>query len=552
MSAMRTGEESPKTRRGRPYHQAQPLSQRSGWPTQQYRVAWLLRVNRLLSQETGLRRLEPFAGAFFGGSWQRPISASTISRWENARTRAPMLAIRRYEELLGLPPNQLTSVIDTVYRYWDSGTDGKLVLSRQANLTSDQTQERMQSLLEEATSSATMTGQQWDELTGYLAAGPESVLLPPRTWSAVAERLAAESMISHNLAWMQRYESLNRLLAHPLAHNAAIDACVGLAADRSNPISIEPISILDGSNAAEASNHVLRQLKTPTNDRTFYGALLACVRKSRNRQFTAMQTRYIIQALHQAMTDPSFTDVAYLIAREIVTHLPAGVASQELRYLRALAAAGQRQSSQAHATFAQRRISATLADIARVGMPSGLVDDILPRLAHDMLFNDSFDERLYTTMLISASPYSRPIARVLVGELAGPQPLDSALTGAMIDAVRIVGDRSAAGPVSRYIGRPGIDPNVSRTAAYAIGHLDREGDDRPWEGLISRARDGWHKQHSPAQLSVLKGLVYGLGIAGRTNLLVTVRDDLELPSEARAAATWWLNLPSYVRDSAVA
>ncbi|WP_460531564.1 hypothetical protein [Flindersiella endophytica] len=509
-------------------------------------------MNRLLSEDEELRRLEPFAAAFLGGSWHRQISASTISRWENARTRAPMLAIRRYEELLGLAPNQLTSVIDSIYRYWDSGSDGRLVLGRQADLTSEQTQERIQSLLEEAMSSATMTGQQWDELTAYLSAGSESVLLPRRTWSIVAERLAAESMISHNLAWMQRYESLNRLLAHPMAHNAAIDACVGLAADKANPISIEPISILDGSNAAEASNHVLRQLKTPTNDRTFYGALLACVRKSRNRQFTALQTRYIVQTLHQTRSDPTFLDVAYLIAREIVTHLPAGIASEEVAFLRRLAAAGQRSNTLAHPSFAQRRISATLADIARAGMPSGFFDDMLPALAHDMLFNDSFDERLYTTMLISASPYSRPIARALVEELAGRQPLDAALTCAMIDAIRIVGDRSAAGPVARYIGRPGIDPNVSRTAAYTIGHLDREGDDRPWERLIAHSRAGWHHQHAASQLSVLKGLVYGLGIAGRTQLLVTVRDDLELPAEIRAAASWWLNLPAYVRDSAVA
>ncbi len=463
-----------------------------------------------------------------------------------------MLAIRRYEELLGLEPNQLTSVVDTIYRYWDSGTNGRLVLGRQADLTSEQTQERMQSLLEEATSSAIMTGQQWDELTAYLSAGPESVLLPRRTWSIVAERLAAESMISHNLAWRQRYESLNRLLAHPQAHNAAIDACAGLAADKANPISIEPISILDGSGAAEASNHVVRQLKTPTNDRTFYGALLACVRKSRNRQFTAMQTRYVIQTLHHAMSDPSFLDVAYLIAREIVTHLPAGIAPEEVTYLRGVAAAGQRSSSLANLTFAQRRISANLADIARVGMPSGFSDDVLPALAHDMLFNDSFDERLYTTMLISASPYSQPIARFLVDELGGKQPMDAALTSAMIDAVRIVGGRSAAGPVARYIGRPGVDPNVSRNAAYTIGHLDREGDDRPWERLIAHARAGWHRQHSAPHLSVLKGLVYGLGIAGRIRLLATVRDDLELPTEARAAASWWLNLPTYVRDSAVA
>ncbi|WP_433125371.1 hypothetical protein ACQPWW_22690 [Micromonospora sp. CA-240977] len=49
---------------------------------------------------------------------------------------------------------------------------------------------------------------------------------------------------------------------------------------------------------------------------------------------------------------------------------------------------------------------------------------------------------------------------------------------------------------------------------------------------------------------VLDAVIYGVGINGDETLLRQLRTDPRIPAPLRQAATWWLNLPRYIRDSA--
>src|SRR4051812_14025662 len=89
----------PRTSRGRPYR---PIGLIPGLPGAALRVAWMLRVNRLLGPDQQFTTMSTFAAAFQDGGFPNGISDSTVSRWETGTVRAPYLAVRRYEELLGL------------------------------------------------------------------------------------------------------------------------------------------------------------------------------------------------------------------------------------------------------------------------------------------------------------------------------------------------------------------------------------------------------------------------------------------------------------------
>jgi hypothetical protein len=148
---------------------------------------------------------------------------------------------------------------------------------------------RIEELIDKARSDDVMTGQERDELTREISAVPFFFISPGKTWAAMAERLLQEQIIADGVAWLQRWGAHVRMLGHPVGRQHAIAACASLAADRTNQVGIEVICALDVTGHPDASHHVLGQLACPTSDQTFYGALLACVRKVARGHFTAGQ-----------------------------------------------------------------------------------------------------------------------------------------------------------------------------------------------------------------------------------------------------------------------
>src|SRR5579862_4217501 len=85
-----------------------------GCPRVRERIAWMLRVNRFFGPDERWSRASAFAAAFRGGCWPGTGNESKISRWETATLRVPYQAVRRYEQLLELPPGLLTSTADNI------------------------------------------------------------------------------------------------------------------------------------------------------------------------------------------------------------------------------------------------------------------------------------------------------------------------------------------------------------------------------------------------------------------------------------------------------
>jgi hypothetical protein len=205
----------------------------------------MLRVNRFFGADERWSKASAFAAAFRGGCWPGTGNESKISRWETATLRVPYQAIRRYEQLLELPPGLLTATADNIHGYYCADQRcpgaGGWSLPRQGEVPVT----RIGELIDKASSTEVMTGQEWDELTREIAAVPNFFISPATTWTALAQRLLQEQLIANRVACFQRRSGLIRLLNHPVAQQAAIAACASLAADPVNQIGLEAVCALD-------------------------------------------------------------------------------------------------------------------------------------------------------------------------------------------------------------------------------------------------------------------------------------------------------------------
>ena len=536
--------------RGRPPRSPQP-SARPGSVPQQDRPAWLLRVNRLYGFRDDWTTAARFARRFRGGCWGEETTASRISRWETGAVRAPHRALQRYEQLLELPNGSLVAVTDTVYRYSAPTIAAPPRLDRGPRQSG-----RTELLLEQALTNDIMTGSDWDQLTADLAVAPR-VVAPASLWERLAERLLAETIIADGVPWMQRYEALSRLLAHPIGQRAAVAACASLAADHSNQIFVEPLSVLDASAHPDAGNHLLRQLVDPTNELARYGALLGCVRKLRYRHFTGPQLHRLVPVVNALLEDPAARKDVQPLAVELMRHLPADLlidrrtelnrAISGDRLLRRVFKAGRLMERETARVTVARIVRSTLAGLFRE-LPH-FRDQMLPMLVDEMLFHPVLDIRLYAAMLLAATPYREPLAAALATELTAV-PHATETTQAMLEALRILGGQEQRPLVERLITATGVRPPVVVAAARAIGHMRGRSSDRFWVRAITH-----HVTPAPAAVGgphhlALSGLVYALGLARDQRMLRMVASHPAVPAGPRAAAVWWLGRPAYVLDSA--
>ncbi|MBF5032429.1 MULTISPECIES: hypothetical protein [unclassified Micromonospora] len=535
--------------RGRPYRSPRRTPQ----GTFQHRVGWLLRVNRLYGPEARWQREAGFAADFQGGCWREHTSVYRISRWETAKVRVPHLAVRRYEELLQVPAHQLTVLIDAISRYF-AASPGDAPMLQRPRRDESAAVDRIAELLESVQSDDVVTGAQWDELTALLA-GTGPVMLPRSRWAHIAERLLAEMIVSHGVAWAQRYEALNRLLGHPLGQQSAVAACSSLAADRTNQVFIETVSVLDASPHPDAAAHVLKQLAQPTNGRAQYGALLACVRKLRFGHFSEPQVRQLVPIVNDFATNPTHYEDARLLAAELIRRIPADLPSDLRRRLREaafhndVAARGSLPESSPKRVLAEGIANSTVARMAS-HVPRFL-DTLLPDLIEEMLFSPVFDVRLNAALLPFGTPYRAPLAASLAIEVVNQvRGGETGVARTLIEALRILGSDKERALVEQLTLAPGLPPQLVLAAASTLGHLGGSSSDHYWTTAINQHARHWHRSGGRTSASVLDALIYGLGISRNMTILRRIRDRIDVPPPARTAAGWWLNLPISVYESA--
>jgi hypothetical protein len=492
-----------------------------------------------------------FAAEFQGGSWSDTISASQVSRWETGAARAGYRALRRYEELLHLVPSRLVAVADWVYRK-TSGATGSPVLTRRLDPTDPRIHDRTEQLLEQALSTQRMSGADWDELTGNLGALRSAFLYPASGWAELAERLLAELLITDGPAWLPRIEALARLIGHPRARPAIVAGCAALAADPNGQVVIEPLTFLDQTADRVANRLVLRQLRNPSGDRALRGALLAAVEKVARRHFRPDEVHLLIVTAADLLAQDDI-EVRHLAA-ELLRRAPTGgpkAASDQLR--RSIDPVTWTVLTSGHAAqppTEDRLVSRITQAVEASRGPAAGTDQVLSSLLRQLLFHPVQNDRLVAALLIAATPYREPVGTALAAELAAALPTRTVtVTMSLLASLPFLG-RPADRPLLEHVLlAPDLPTPLVESAAWLIGHVPGRSPVPFWLTAVSRHRDAWHSTHNPADLATLRGLIYALGL-DRHHLLPILRADTRLPSQARAAATWWLKIPAHISISA--
>ncbi|GAA4815946.1 XRE family transcriptional regulator [Streptomyces ziwulingensis] len=532
------------------------------------RIAWLLRVNRLLGgNRMWATKAYAFAAAFRGGSWPDEADPSRISRWETGSVRVPYLAVRRYEELLGLPPRYLTGAVDTVNRYSAPGTGrdpggGRLLLARPPRAAAA-AGSRVDLVLDAATSGAVVTGADWDDLTVFLATEP-GMRLRARDWSAVAHRLLTETVVSDGPAWQQRFEAFNRLLAHPAGGPAAVAAVAAWAADPTNHAYVETVCLLDGSTHPDAARHLLAQLAAPTNEDAHYGALLGCVRKLRHGHLGPEQIRAVAGHAAGLSREPGsrYHDTRTL-ARSVFalagSRAPAALSPalrEELRRLPASAGPGVpvRRDGERGAVRQDSRVARIVAS-AVSSAPWGndrLQDTILPLLVDEALHDPVYDVRLHALLLLRVTPYRTPLAAAVSREIARLGfGRDAGTVIRLFHALGKLGGPAERRQAERVVLRGGAPAGVADAAARALAHMGGRSGDEFWEPALA-LHTAAVRAGSELSARLVRDLVYALGIGGEQHHLRALAQDRRLPEALRCRAAWWVRLPAHLHRSATA
>ncbi|MET7966534.1 hypothetical protein [Micromonospora sp. NPDC005305] len=439
--------------------------------------------------------------------------------------------------------------MDTVLRYSAPSVNGASLLKRGLSTVDEADLTRLDELVERTSSDGVMSGSDWDDLTAYLTTVPGQVITPRAFWRDMAERLLLEMIVADGVGWTQRHEAFNRLLSHPVGQQPAIAACASLAADRSNQVFVEVVSVLDASPHPDASGYVLGQLLNPTNDRAQYGALLASVRKTRYRHFNESQRRQLLSIVEDTLHEDGYLD-SHQLAAEVLRQLSAQVPAQA-RHLPPNVPGTVGPLRRAAHTLVERIVHTAL-----VGMPRELPhfdDRLLPVLLDEMLFSPVLDVRLHAAILLSGSPYRHPLSAALGTELAhqvAGRVHSPDVACAMIEGLRVLGGPAQRPLVERLTVTSGVPPAITVAASQAIAHIAGRSDDRYWRAAIRHHAVRWYQSRDRTPAAALHGLVYGLGQARNTELLRSLRDDHEVPPAVRAAASWWLGLPRPVYEGA--
>ncbi|MFF8930128.1 XRE family transcriptional regulator [Streptomyces longwoodensis] len=521
------------------------------------RIAWLLRANRLLAEEESLRSLPVFAGAFHGGSYDREVSSSTVSRWETSRTAVPWRAMRRYEELLGLPRNVLIATARTVWRYWAPGpvvdVDPVAPAARP-----------LEDLLEQAVSEDVMTGDDWDQLAEGLCSRPDVVLMPSGTWVRLAERLVEEMVIADDLPWMLRFEALNRLLNHRRGGPTVVAVCGAMAAGKARLTATEIVCALDNCGHPAASERVLGELSSPSSALAHRGAVMACFRKVRYHHFDEGQLRTLVRAVRDSAGAGPFGDQVEPLRRHLAAVHPEYARAVLHPGVRADSGAPGRSDARDHRktrrTGAMSVGAVMQGSIRRVTARLGAVEPERPlelnvptALVTEALASPLFDVRLYAAFLLAATPYRLTLADALAAELVRPLTVrHEELAVPLLEALRVLGDHSHRALLQRLAVTPGVPRRTAYAAVRGLGHVAPERSAGDFlRDAVAHHHGAWLSSRDPVTAATLESLVYALGMAGRDDLLTTIRERADYFPAARTAAAWWLGIPRHHRASAL-
>lgn len=435
------------------------------------------------------------------------VTPSQISRWENGVLPVPYRIIRAYEDVLGLPEGQLTVAVDAVHQV-RSVRAGAPRLDRDfdggARLATE-----LDELLDRCTGDAPVTGRDWDGMSARVLAMPH-VYLPRRLWHSLAARLLGEMAVSRGRGYQRRWEALRRLQGHPVAREAIAGAVAEMVADPASQIVVDPLMLL--VHDRQATQLLVDEVAAPTSERTLRAALVVCELAAGAGRFAPAEAATLSALARAHFVDDGVSEPARRAAADLVVALRPG-----------------RVDAPAVAGF---DVAQTATVVAFAAAAEGALDGrgtsvgenrLLTRLVGELLFRQEIDVRLGAAVVLAASPFGDALADALAAALTGGSHL-----GEIADALGMVGAARHRPALEALLARR-VPPPVATQAAFALGNVPG----RTAHGVLL---DALTRRGEP---EVLRGLVYAAGMQNARPVLQAAQR-LDVPSEVRSAARWWL------------
>ncbi|MEN3609024.1 hypothetical protein AAH979_05680 [Plantactinospora sp. ZYX-F-223] len=447
--------------------------------------------------------------------------------------------IRRYEQLLGLPAGQLTTIADALLRL-ETPTRRQPSAGRFDGATFHITVEKI-------SAGDALDGAEWARLTEQIESAPGLVLHPPKLWSVLAERLLTELVAADKLEWLLRNEAMSRLLEHPAARSHAVAACIALAEDGTSPAVIEPLGLLDVVSDGAANRYIVQQITHPEGEPAFQGALRAALRKIEYGHFVEAELRQLVPVVRERMcetpSDPGRIALSVEVARRL-----AGRAGQ-----RSVLQGAVPRDPIAHWVWTSDRLAepgtarTVSCELARLVQARGCgdvaeLDDVLVSLIEEALYSSNPDRRLFHGQLLAATPLRETLGEAVLTEMtAGLGRRDETFAVAALPVMTVLDVSTHRTLVRRILASPGFSPTLRHAAARALPHCAGRFSEPVWRTILDRQL-AQSRSADRLGADILRAIVYGIGTDGCTGLLASIRADPGMPPGCRSTADWQLSL----------
>lgn len=481
------------------------------------RIAWLLRVHRLLSEAPGTESL----GAFSGKLEALGVRAdpARISQWETAVIPVPAAVITAYETVLGLDSGQLLAVSE--------GLEHSMLTIRRSPAVTGTAVVRQRHLDEayDRISDGEGRGGDWLTVSGLLTgAGQGSALMPSRIVQDLSLRLVNEMTRSVGVAYYTRFEALCRLAAGASTAGAVVRSISAAVVVPGAQSILDAMTIYGEVPQPAVVTHLVR-VASHDGGRHRLGAVHALLNMVLMGTLPE-QSRTAVEGLVVQLLGERGDAGAQRLGRLLGERLP--VASRQA-IRRRCGVSVEPPVARPGVRYSPPSITGRFVDEARLA--TGIDEDpMLARLLHEFLGGDFVERQHQAALLLLASPYRSALATTALG-----------VVGASVE----LGTRAVAAHLLTYLAGPEhverlrallpVVPDALRnTVLRALTHASSSSDDE-----------------SPLALAALPGvseseILYAAGMSGHSDLHILAADGART-HEQRAGARWWIDAGAAVR-----
>jgi hypothetical protein len=486
------------------------------------RVGWLLRVSRQCAADPDDQLLRPFVRRLRSAGVV--CDSTRVSRWETGSSPAPAPVLLRYEQLLGLHPGGLRSVVaglrSTLARHRSVRYDDLVrdPVSRQARL------DRVYGMYTASgAAGGGATGEDWNDLAELLT--DPQVLVPTPMVEELVTTLLSQMMRGVKTAYTTRLQALTRLITYPPRTATVVDAVETAVREPGAQGVVDAVGLLGEIGRPWIVPKLLTMLEHDTG-----AARLGAAHAVYNLLVTGMFPNGRRSALEDAVrrlgaADPHGSGAR--LAASIASHLPGtGGLPADVPSVHQRRPAGAR--AEADVRWRTRIDAYTAAAREDTGVE---FDPMLERLLAEAVASRYTERRYHAGLLLMASPYRAVVARV-AARIADTDQRPAARQAAASLLPHVAGGEQV--PV--LCGWLGADRSgLRRVALGALAHAGGPTDSLDLDALAQEPG------------IAAPSLVYVAGMTGHP-ILRRWTTDQATPWALRCSARWWLRQGSAVPE----